>query len=83
MVEELWADEGDAGEEVVLRGVPGDAVADVGDALGVGIERDLARFGVGAQHESDEVVVLLVRLDGSLQGEIREDVPIVNPEGGG
>ena len=56
-------------------------VADVRDALSVGIIRDVQRGSVAAQREGDDVPARLMRPDQRLQRQVGQNIAVVHEEG--
>ena len=77
-VEEFGADGVDAGE-LLVSGPGGEFLADVEDAIFFDVEVEVGAGGEGG--EGGEVVGVLVGLDEFSEGEVAEDVSVVDEEG--
>jgi hypothetical protein len=81
VLEELGADDVDAGELEAFGMAGFEKVADIGDLAGVGVPGDMLGVTGTAEDESDEVAVLAVVIEGGLEGEIGEDIAVIDDEG--
>ena len=82
-VEEGGADHVDAGEEVGAVVAGAEEVADVEQEACLGIDGDVGGGAGGAEGEGDEIAAVVVMFDEGVEGDVGEDVAVVDEEGVG
>lgn len=80
MLEEAGADDIDTGELEGGGRIGAEPVVNIGDLAGRGIPGDVEGVTGAAQDERHRIAALAMIIDGGLEGDIREDIAIVDEE---